>query len=126
MIRLARFPICEVKIDRSFVREMHTSKRPIVATTIELAHALGLRVVAEGIEDEGTLLALRELGCDLAQGYHLSRPLTAAGFAAWLSVGRAELQTPNAADTAAAFEQASGRARRLAARTTERSTGRWC
>ena len=61
---------------------MHTSKRPIVATTIELAHALGLRVVAEGIEDEDTLLALRELGCDLAQGYHLSRPLTADAFAA--------------------------------------------
>ena len=76
IVRLARFPICEVKIDRSFVREMHTSKRPIVATTIELAHSLGLRVVAEGIEDQGTLLALRELGCDLAQGYHLSRPLT--------------------------------------------------
>ena len=85
MIRLAHFPICEVKIDRSFVGEMHTSKRPIVATTIQLAHALGLRVVAEGIEDEGTLLALRELGCDLAQGYHLSRPLTAAAFAAWLA-----------------------------------------
>jgi EAL domain-containing protein (putative c-di-GMP-specific phosphodiesterase class I) len=85
MIRLARFPICEVKIDRSFVREMHTSQRPIVATTIQLAHSLGLRVVAEGIEDRGTLLALRELGCDLAQGYHISRPLTAAGFAEWLA-----------------------------------------
>ncbi|MDA0162114.1 EAL domain-containing protein [Solirubrobacter ginsenosidimutans] len=85
IVRLARFPIREVKIDRSFVREMHTSQRPIVATTIALAHALGLRVVAEGIEDAGTLLALRELGCDLAQGYHISRPLTAAGFAAWLA-----------------------------------------
>jgi EAL domain-containing protein (putative c-di-GMP-specific phosphodiesterase class I) len=85
MIRLARFPIREVKVDRSFVREMHTSQRPIVATTIQLAHSLGLHVVAEGIEDRGTLLALRELGCDLAQGYHISRPLTAAGFAAWLA-----------------------------------------
>jgi EAL domain-containing protein (putative c-di-GMP-specific phosphodiesterase class I) len=84
IVRLVRFPIGEVKIDRSFVREMHTSQRPIVATTIELAHALGLRVVAEGIEDEGTLLALRELGCDLAQGYHLSRPLSPADFRAWL------------------------------------------
>ena len=55
LVRLARFPICEVKIDRSFVSDMHTAKRPIVATTIELAHALGLRVVAEGIEDRGTL-----------------------------------------------------------------------
>ena len=53
LVRVARFPICEVKIDRSFVREMHSAKLPIVATTIELAHALGLRVVAEGIEDAG-------------------------------------------------------------------------
>jgi EAL domain-containing protein (putative c-di-GMP-specific phosphodiesterase class I) len=102
IVRLARFPICEVKIDRCFVREMHTAKRPIVATTIELAHALGLRVVAEGIEDHQTLLALRELGCDLAQGYHLSRPLTAAGFAGWLAVGRADLATTSAATGVAA------------------------
>jgi EAL domain-containing protein (putative c-di-GMP-specific phosphodiesterase class I) len=85
IVRLSRYPIREVKIDQSFVREMHTSKRPIVATTIELAHALGLRVVAEGIEDEATLGALRELGCDVAQGYHLSRPLTAAAFGEWLA-----------------------------------------
>jgi EAL domain-containing protein (putative c-di-GMP-specific phosphodiesterase class I) len=85
IVRLAHFPISEVKIDRSFVREMHSAKRPIVATTIELAHALGLRVVAEGIEDENTLLALRELGCDLAQGYHLSRPLSPADFSGWLA-----------------------------------------
>jgi EAL domain-containing protein (putative c-di-GMP-specific phosphodiesterase class I) len=84
IVRLARFPICEVKIDRSFVREMRNAKRPIVATTIELAHALGLRVVAEGIEDQETLVALRELGCDLAQGYHVSRPLAPADFTAWL------------------------------------------
>ena len=55
-----------------------------MAATIELVHALGLRVVAEGIEDEATLLALRGLGCDLAQGYHLSRPLAPAAFAEWL------------------------------------------
>jgi EAL domain-containing protein (putative c-di-GMP-specific phosphodiesterase class I) len=85
IVRLSRYPIREVKIDQLFVREMHTSNRPIVATTIELAHALGLRVVAEGIEDEATLGALRELGCDLAQGYHISRPLTADAFAAWLA-----------------------------------------
>ncbi len=95
-MRLAWFPIREVKIDRSFVREMHTEKRPIMAATIALAHALGLRVVAEGIEDEATLLALRELGCDLAQGYHLSRPLSPAAFAKWL-----DGQTPSAATSAA-------------------------
>ncbi len=96
IVRLARFPIREVKIDRSFVREMHTEKRPIVAATIALVHALGLRVVAEGIEDEATLLALRDLGCDLAQGYHLSRPLAPAVFAEWL-----DAQPPSAATSAA-------------------------
>ena len=108
IVRIAHFPICEVKIDRCFVREMHTSKRPIVATTIELAHALGLRVVAEGIEDQDTLLALRELGCDIAQGYHVSRPLTAAAFAGWLAVGRADLETTSAATGVAAPLSAAG------------------
>jgi EAL domain-containing protein (putative c-di-GMP-specific phosphodiesterase class I) len=84
LVRLARFPICEVKIDRSFVRDMQTADRPIVATAIQLARTLGLRVVAEGVEDEATLDALRDLGCDLAQGYFVSRPLSAADFAAWL------------------------------------------
>jgi EAL domain-containing protein (putative c-di-GMP-specific phosphodiesterase class I) len=83
LARIARFPIREIKIDRSFVREMHSAKLPIVSTTIELAHALGLRVVAEGIEDAATLQTLRELGCDIAQGYHLSRPLCDADFTAW-------------------------------------------
>jgi EAL domain-containing protein (putative c-di-GMP-specific phosphodiesterase class I) len=86
LARIARFPISEVKIDRSFVRDMHDAKLPIVPTTIELARALGLRVVAEGIEDAQTLQDLRALGCDLAQGYYLSRPLCEADFTAWLDV----------------------------------------
>jgi EAL domain-containing protein (putative c-di-GMP-specific phosphodiesterase class I) len=84
LMHLKRFPIDKLKIDRTFVRDMLSAKLPIVATTIELAHALGLRVVAEGIEDAETLAALREHGCDLAQGYHLSRPLSPADFSAWL------------------------------------------
>jgi EAL domain-containing protein (putative c-di-GMP-specific phosphodiesterase class I) len=84
LVRLARFPIAELKIDRSFVQEMLDSEQPIVATAIQLAHSLGLRVVAEGVEDVQTLDALRGHGCDLAQGYHISRPLPAAEFAAWL------------------------------------------
>ena len=91
IVRLARFPIRELKIDRTFVRDMHVAPRPIVATTIEMARALGLEVVAEGIEDERTLVALRELGCDLAQGYHVSRPLPAAEFERWLAAHSAPL-----------------------------------
>ena len=88
LVRLAHFPICELKIDRSFVMEMHTAERPIVATAIQLAHALGLRVVAEGVEDGEALDALCELGCDLAQGYFIARPVPGDAFAAWLH-GRA-------------------------------------
>jgi EAL domain-containing protein (putative c-di-GMP-specific phosphodiesterase class I) len=84
LARLARFPIDEVKIDRSFVSELAASERPIVATTIQLAQGLGLRVVAEGVEDAMTLGALRAMGCDLAQGYHLSPPLTASELEAFL------------------------------------------
>ena len=82
--RLARFPIDEVKIDRSFVSQLAASERPIVATTVQLAQGLGLRVVAEGVEDATTLAALRAMGCDLAQGYHLSPPLTATELEAFL------------------------------------------
>ena len=54
----------------------------IVCSTVDLAHALGLRVVAEGIEDEATWRRLRDAGCDAAQAYHLSRPLLVAEFEA--------------------------------------------
>jgi EAL domain-containing protein (putative c-di-GMP-specific phosphodiesterase class I) len=91
LARIARFPICEIKIDRSFVRDMHDAKLPIVPTTIELAHALGLRVVAEGIEDAATFEALQELGCDIAQGYHLSRPLCDSDFTTWLELSNRAL-----------------------------------
>ncbi|NIC07155.1 putative bifunctional diguanylate cyclase/phosphodiesterase [Billgrantia bachuensis] len=76
---LSRFPIEEVKLDRSFIRNMRENRRDyaIVASTIELAHTLGLKVTAEGIEDQATLEALAELGCDTAQGYVISHPIAA-------------------------------------------------
>lgn len=85
LIRLAHFPVSELKIDRAFVTDMHCADRPIVATAIQLAKTLGLRVVAEGVEDQRTLDALCELGCDIAQGYYISRPLPAVDLASWLS-----------------------------------------
>ena len=77
---LKRLPIDELKIDRSFVCDMigDPADAAIVASTIGLGHNLGLRVVAEGVEDEETWRRLAGLGCDLAQGYYLSRPLPAA------------------------------------------------
>ncbi|HEX5166473.1 MAG TPA: EAL domain-containing protein [Thermomicrobiales bacterium] len=75
---LKRFPIDVLKIDRSFVNGLESSAqdRAIVAATITLAHALGLRVIAEGIETEAQLTELRRLGCDAAQGFLFSRPVT--------------------------------------------------
>jgi EAL domain-containing protein (putative c-di-GMP-specific phosphodiesterase class I) len=60
-----------------------TSDRAIVRSTIDLAHNLGLKVVAEGVEDAATWQLLNQLGCDEAQGYHLGRPAPPAALTAW-------------------------------------------
>ena len=83
---LKRLPLDEVKIDRSFVAGMTEDENDavIVRSTIDLARNLGLDVVAEGVEDAATLHGLGELRCDVAQGFHLSRPLPAEELDAWL------------------------------------------
>ncbi|MBC2666353.1 EAL domain-containing protein [Novosphingobium flavum] len=88
---LADLPSDELKLDRRFVSRMTTSDRDckIVHSTINLAHALGQQVVAEGIEDITTFDMLRRLGCDLAQGYYIGRPETFEQLRArYLSFGR--------------------------------------
>jgi diguanylate cyclase (GGDEF)-like protein len=74
---LKRLPVDEVKLDKSFVLNMtgDPDDAAIVRSTVELAHNLGLQLVAEGVEDQETLELLATLGCDLAQGYHLARPM---------------------------------------------------
>jgi EAL domain-containing protein (putative c-di-GMP-specific phosphodiesterase class I) len=81
---LQDLPVDELKLDRSFAARVATDARSaaIVRSTIELAHALGLQVVAEGVEDRQTLDAVTSFGCDYAQGYYFSRPVPAAAFAA--------------------------------------------
>ena len=76
---LKRLPVDELKIDRSFVRELAEDQDDlaIVRSTISLGHDLGLSIVAEGIEDVATWDLLRELGCDIGQGYYLGRPVSA-------------------------------------------------
>jgi len=90
--------VSEVKIDRSFVARMaHGSKESIIVnSTIDLAHHLGLRAVAEGVEDPALLSRLKSLGCDAAQGYAISRPLKAEDLTRWLleSQGIAQLPAP--------------------------------
>ena len=86
---LKRLPLQALKIDVSFVRQMlaNPQDRVIVDATIALAHNLGLTVVAEGIEDEATLAALRAEGCDDGQGFHIAAPLDAPSAIAWLAKG---------------------------------------
>ena len=83
---LKTLPVDELKIERSFVMGMAEDKddRVIVRSTIELAHNLGLQVVAEGVENEEALAQLRELGCDFVQGYLMSGPLRRRTLEAWL------------------------------------------
>jgi diguanylate cyclase (GGDEF)-like protein len=83
---LRRLPLHELKIDKSFVMGMvrDASDNVIVRSTIDLAHNMGLVVVAEGVEDEATLERLRTLGCDMVQGFFLSRPLAADQVVAWM------------------------------------------
>jgi diguanylate cyclase len=83
--RLRRFAVHELKIDRSFVEHVATDQHDlaIVRSIIDLAHGMGLLAVAEGVEDQASWDLLAELGCDEAQGYHMSRPLSAADLAVW-------------------------------------------
>jgi EAL domain-containing protein (putative c-di-GMP-specific phosphodiesterase class I) len=82
---LRQFPVDELKIDRSFVLDLATERgdRRIVRTLVDVAHAFGLRALAEGVEDEATARALAELGCDAAQGWHFARALPGDEAAAW-------------------------------------------
>ncbi|HJX07084.1 MAG TPA: EAL domain-containing protein [Actinomycetota bacterium] len=85
---LKRLPIEEIKIDRSFVMQMHVDANDfmIVRATVDLGRNLGLRVVAEGVEDLATFDRLADFGCDEAQGYYISKPISAVEFTRWLSV----------------------------------------
>jgi diguanylate cyclase (GGDEF)-like protein len=100
---LKRLPVDELKIDKSFVMSMETDvdDAKIVRSTIDLAHNLGLTVVAEGVENAKAWDLLRELNCDQAQGYHMGKPMPATDFVRW-SLGWEARQLGNAGPTAGA------------------------
>jgi EAL domain-containing protein (putative c-di-GMP-specific phosphodiesterase class I) len=87
LMQLRRLPFSEIKIDRQFVTELTTSRddQVIVRAVIELAHGLGLKVTAEGVETVEQLGLLRTMNCDLIQGYLLAHPLEAGDLVAWAS-----------------------------------------
>jgi diguanylate cyclase (GGDEF)-like protein len=91
LVMLRRLPVDRLKIDSSFVRRLSIGDddRAIVASIIDLAHALGMRVVAEGVETAAVWQRLHELGCDTAQGWHIGRDMPADEASEWLRVHRA-------------------------------------
>jgi EAL domain-containing protein (putative c-di-GMP-specific phosphodiesterase class I) len=83
---LRALPVDELKLDRSFVTHLTTDDRSaaIVRSTLQLSRDLGMTMVVEGVEDAAALAALRDWGCDTAQGYHIARPMPADRFLGWL------------------------------------------
>ena len=94
MSYLKQLPVEELKIDRSFIRDITSDTRDlaIVRSLVRLAHSLSLRVVAEGVESEPALEVLTALGCDFTQGYGIARPMSADEATVWLA--RYDEQTP--------------------------------
>lgn len=84
--QLRKMPVSTLKIDRSFVFDMtdNSNDAAIVGATISMAHQMGLKVIAEGVEDNATLKALKELNCDIAQGYLFAKPMLGSELETWL------------------------------------------
>ncbi len=96
LLQLRQLPFTELKIDRSFVSDVATAEdaRLIVKSVIDLAHALGLIAVAEGVEDEATLTALAALGCDQLQGFYVARPMPGNEIVPWMMDAGRRWQQP--------------------------------
>jgi EAL domain-containing protein (putative c-di-GMP-specific phosphodiesterase class I) len=85
IVQLVRLPFSEIKVDKSFVMQAQDSmeSRTVIKSIVDLGHSLGLLVTAEGIEDVETLNYLTSLGCDLAQGYFIARPMSGEATRVW-------------------------------------------
>lgn len=114
LLYLKHFPVDRIKIDQSFVAGLGSNyaDAAIVASTIALAHSIGIRAVAEGVETAEQLAILRQMGCDFAQGFHFSRPLGFDSLTAWLAQhGPGHDLLASDADVAAKDAAARGRDR---------------
>jgi EAL domain-containing protein (putative c-di-GMP-specific phosphodiesterase class I)/FixJ family two-component response regulator len=85
MVQLVRLPFSEMKVDKSFVMNAMASQesRTVIRSIVDLGHSLGLRLTAEGVEDQGALDYLTSIGCDLAQGYFIARPMSGDAARHW-------------------------------------------
>jgi len=101
MAYLQKLLVAKIKIDRSFVMDMGKQENDavIVRSTIDLAHNLGLKAVAEGVENQESWDKLRDMGCDSAQGYYMSKPLSAEKFLEWMQSSPWGAQMPGNAKT---------------------------
>jgi diguanylate cyclase (GGDEF)-like protein len=108
---LGGWPINELKLDESIVRPMVSNANfaTIVRTTIDLAHQLGVKVVAEGVESEAISSELRAIGCDIGQGFFLGRPMTAAAFTSWLRDQGRRVPRPGASGNPQASPTGTGK-----------------
>ena len=86
MLQLVRLPFSEIQVDKSFVMTAARSaeSRTVVRSIVDLGHSLGLRATAEGVEDAAVLAYLKTIGCDLAQGFFIGRPMRGEDARAWL------------------------------------------
>jgi EAL domain-containing protein (putative c-di-GMP-specific phosphodiesterase class I) len=93
--QLSELPLNELKIDKSFVMSMGHSPTAaaIVRSVIDLGHNLGMKVVAEGVEDADAVTTLKGLGCDITQGFTFSRPIPAEQVAPWIAEHRAGIKS---------------------------------
>jgi EAL domain-containing protein (putative c-di-GMP-specific phosphodiesterase class I) len=87
MVQLVRLPFSELKVDKSFTLAATLSQeaRTVIKAVVDLGHSLGLLVTAEGVENAQTLEFLNTVGCDLAQGYFIGRPMTGEMAADWIA-----------------------------------------
>jgi EAL domain-containing protein (putative c-di-GMP-specific phosphodiesterase class I) len=85
MVQLVRLPFSEIKVDKSFVMLAKQTKESlnVIKSIVDLGHSLGLRVTAEGVDDPSTLSYINSLGCDLAQGYFIARPMWGDAVRSW-------------------------------------------
>jgi EAL domain-containing protein (putative c-di-GMP-specific phosphodiesterase class I) len=90
---LRKLPLAEIKIDKSFVLDLLCSDndKAIVKTTINLAHNLGIKVTAEGVESKEIMSKLMEYDCDVAQGFFLSKPISVKDFTKWVTDSKWEI-----------------------------------